>query len=93
LKTFDLDANFRNSGVFSQLFLFVVSALAIFSVSFHPILQSVETAIGQQQYQHNKVSQWSSNIVEQCLKRLTSLGKPFKYVGMWLRCRCAPGMT
>jgi len=26
------------------------------------------------------VSQWSSNIVEQSLKRLTALGKPFKYV-------------
>jgi len=44
------------------------------------IKESVETTIGANTYQHNKVSQWSSNIVEQSLKRLTALGKPFKYV-------------
>lgn len=44
------------------------------------IKESVESTIGVNTYQHNKVSQWSSNIVEQCLKRLTALGKPFKYV-------------
>jgi dynein light chain Tctex-type 1 len=44
------------------------------------IKESVETTIGVNTYQHQKVSQWSSNIVEQCLKRLTGLGKPFKYV-------------
>ena len=44
-------------------------------------LQSIEATIGVNAYQHNKVNQWTSNILEQCLKRLTSLGKPFKYIG------------
>lgn len=44
------------------------------------IKESVENAIGVNMYQHNKVNQWTSNIVEQCLKRLTALNKPFKYV-------------
>ncbi len=43
--------------------------------------QSVEVSIGMNAYQHAKVNQWSSNIVEQCLKKLTGLGKPFKYIG------------
>lgn len=47
------------------------------------IKESVESTIGANTYQHNKVNQWSSNIVEQCLKKLTALGKPFKYVGKW----------
>eukprot|EP00161_Ancyromonas_sigmoides_P000621 TRINITY_DN1047_c0_g1_i1.p2 TRINITY_DN1047_c0_g1~~TRINITY_DN1047_c0_g1_i1.p2 ORF type:complete len:132 (-),score=99.21 TRINITY_DN1047_c0_g1_i1:48-392(-) len=33
-----------------------------------------------QAYAHGKVGQWTSNIVEQCLKRLSALNKPFKYV-------------
>lgn len=46
--------------------------------------QSVEVSIGMNSYQHSKVNQWSSNIVEQCLKKLTALGKPFKYIGaLW----------
>ena len=31
-------------------------------------------------YNHGKVSQWTSNIVEQILKRLTGYNKPFKYI-------------
>ncbi len=42
--------------------------------------QSIESTLQNAVYQHNKVAQWTSNIVEQCLKRLTSLNKPFKYV-------------
>jgi hypothetical protein len=48
---------------------------------FSSTLQSIEQSIGQSSYQHSKVSQWTSNVVEQCLKRLTGLGKPFKYIG------------
>eukprot|EP00049_Salpingoeca_infusionum_P023403 m.11941 g.11941 ORF g.11941 m.11941 type:complete len:114 (+) comp5784_c0_seq2:120-461(+) len=44
------------------------------------IKESVEQSIGQNSYQHSKVNQWTSNVVEQCLKRLTALGKPFKYI-------------
>lgn len=45
--------------------------------------QSVETAVGMNPYQHAKVNQWASSIVEACLKKLTALGKPFKYIGRW----------
>ena len=45
-------------------------------------LQAIEGAIGGNAYQHNKVNQWTSNVVEQCLNQLTKLGKPFKYIGM-----------
>lgn len=44
--------------------------------------QSVEGAIGGNAYVHNKVNQWTSSVVEQCLNQLTKLGKPFKYIGM-----------
>lgn len=46
--------------------------------------QAIEGAIGGNAYQHNKVNQWTSNVVEQCLNQLTKLGKPFKYIGEWL---------
>ncbi len=41
----------------------------------------MENTLGNASYQHTKVPQWTNNIVEQCLKRLSSLNKPFKYVG------------
>ena len=44
--------------------------------------QAIEGAIGGNAYQHNKVNQWTSNVVEQCLNQLTKLGKPFKYIGI-----------
>ena len=44
-------------------------------------LQAVEGAIGGNAYQHNKVNQWTSSVVEQCLNQLTKLSKPFKYIG------------
>ncbi|XP_063403453.1 dynein light chain Tctex-type 1 isoform X1 [Mytilus trossulus] len=44
------------------------------------IKESIEGAIGGNSYQHNKVNQWTSNVVEQCLNQLTKLGKPFKYI-------------
>lgn len=49
----------------------------------HPIVipQSVESVLGAAAYQNNKVNQWTSSIVEQCLNQLTKLGKPFKYIG------------
>lgn len=45
------------------------------------VLQAVEGAIGGNAYQHNKVNQWTSSVVEQCLNQLTKLSKPFKYIG------------
>lgn len=46
-------------------------------------LQSIESVLGTATYQNNKVNQWTSSIVEQCLNQLTKLGKPFKYIGIW----------
>uniref|UniRef100_A0A8C4R6W4 Dynein light chain Tctex-type 1 n=1 Tax=Eptatretus burgeri TaxID=7764 RepID=A0A8C4R6W4_EPTBU len=43
-------------------------------------VQCVEAAIGGMSYQHSKVNQWSSNIVDQCLNHLAKLNKPFKYI-------------
>ena len=40
----------------------------------------MESTLQNAVYNHNKVSQWTSSVVEQCLKRLTNLNKPFKYV-------------
>ena len=45
------------------------------------LLQSVESVLGAAAYQNNKVNQWTSSVVEQCLNQLTKLGKPFKYIG------------
>ena len=42
------------------------------------IKEAVESAIGGNAYAHNKVNQWTSNVVEQCLNQLTKLQKPFK---------------
>lgn len=44
------------------------------------LIKSIEQTIQNAAYHHNKVSQWNSNIVEQALKKLTGMGKPFKYV-------------
>ncbi len=44
------------------------------------IRDSVSQVIGDAQFALPKINQWSSNIVEGCLKRLAALSKPFKYV-------------
>ncbi|XP_069014279.1 dynein light chain Tctex-type 1 isoform X1 [Embiotoca jacksoni] len=44
------------------------------------IKESVEAVIGENAYQHNRVNQWSSSVMEQCLSQLSKLGKPFKYI-------------
>lgn len=44
------------------------------------IKESIEGSIGGNAYQHNKVNQWTSSVVEQCLNQLTKLSKPFKYI-------------
>jgi len=41
----------------------------------------VENILGSAAYQNNKVNQWTSSIVEGCLKELTKLSKPYKYIG------------
>ncbi|ESO09246.1 hypothetical protein HELRODRAFT_73452, partial [Helobdella robusta] len=44
------------------------------------IKESIEVSIGSSSYHLNKVNQWTSNVVEQCLNQLSKLGKPFKYI-------------
>ncbi|XP_048047066.1 dynein light chain Tctex-type 1-like isoform X1 [Megalobrama amblycephala] len=44
------------------------------------IKEAVESTIGNSSYQHSKINQWMSNIVESSLNQLTKLGKPFKYI-------------
>ena len=41
----------------------------------------MENILGSAAYQNNKVNQWTSSIVEGCLKELTKLSKPYKYIG------------
>ena len=45
------------------------------------IKESIETTIGGNAYQHNKVNTWTSAVIEQCLNTLTQLQKPYKYIG------------
>ncbi|KAJ3337706.1 Dynein light chain Tctex-type [Gonapodya sp. JEL0774] len=42
--------------------------------------EAVESTLQNQAYHHGKVGQWNSNVVEQALKKLSGLNKPFKYV-------------
>lgn len=42
--------------------------------------QAIEQTVGTNAFTHTKVNQWTSNVVEGCLKRLAGLQKPFKYV-------------
>eukprot|EP01113_Clastostelium_recurvatum_P029277 TRINITY_DN3530_c0_g1_i1.p1 TRINITY_DN3530_c0_g1~~TRINITY_DN3530_c0_g1_i1.p1 ORF type:complete len:122 (+),score=18.42 TRINITY_DN3530_c0_g1_i1:25-366(+) len=44
------------------------------------IKEAIEVTLQQAAYHHSKVGQWTSNVVEQCLRRLTALNKPFKYI-------------
>mmetsp|Transcript_22319 Transcript_22319/g.26852 ORF Transcript_22319/g.26852 Transcript_22319/m.26852 type:complete len:114 (-) Transcript_22319:179-520(-) len=44
------------------------------------IKESIDSVLLNATYNHNKVGQWTSMVVEQSMKRLTALNKPFKYV-------------
>jgi dynein light chain Tctex-type 1 len=44
------------------------------------IKESIEAVLEGCTYQSIKVPQWTNNVVEQCMKRLIALNKPFKYV-------------
>lgn len=45
------------------------------------IKYSIEHSIGSQSYQQNMVNQWKDSVIENCLTKLSKLGKPFKYIG------------
>jgi len=44
------------------------------------VKEAVEETLKGANYQHAQVPKWSNAVVEQSLKRLTALNKPFKYV-------------
>eukprot|EP00879_Flechtneria_rotunda_P008140 GHRR01008525.1.p1 GENE.GHRR01008525.1~~GHRR01008525.1.p1 ORF type:complete len:157 (+),score=25.53 GHRR01008525.1:66-536(+) len=44
------------------------------------VKESLDNVLQNQQYTEQKVSQWTSACLEGCMKRLTSLNKPYKYV-------------
>ncbi|XP_054583339.1 dynein light chain Tctex-type 1-like [Eptesicus fuscus] len=44
------------------------------------VKEAIESAIGGKAYQHTKVNQWTTNVVEQTLSQLTKPGKPSKYI-------------
>lgn len=58
------------------------------------IKYSIEHSIGSQSYQENMVNKWKDSVIENCLTKLSKLGKPFKYIGkvetlllfMFIRC-------
>ncbi|KAK3245725.1 Dynein molecular motor protein light chain 1 [Cymbomonas tetramitiformis] len=44
------------------------------------IKESIDSILLNASYNQTKVAQWTTNVVEVTLKRLTALAKPFKYV-------------
>mmetsp|Transcript_2467 Transcript_2467/g.5085 ORF Transcript_2467/g.5085 Transcript_2467/m.5085 type:complete len:114 (-) Transcript_2467:74-415(-) len=44
------------------------------------IKESIDSILLNATYTQQKVGQWTSQIVESCMKRTTALNKPFKYV-------------
>mmetsp|Transcript_75546 Transcript_75546/g.125973 ORF Transcript_75546/g.125973 Transcript_75546/m.125973 type:complete len:114 (+) Transcript_75546:80-421(+) len=44
------------------------------------IKEAVDSVLASATYHHTKVPQWTSNVIEGCLKRLKDLNKPFKYI-------------
>ena len=44
-------------------------------------MQVIDQQLAGSNYQHSRINQWSSSVVEQSLNQLTKLGKPFKYIG------------
>ncbi|KYQ96680.1 cytoplasmic dynein light chain [Tieghemostelium lacteum] len=42
--------------------------------------EAVESSIQNSPYQHSKVPQWTSSIIDSSLKKIQELQKPFKYI-------------
>lgn len=45
------------------------------------IKEAIESTIGGNSYQHDKVNNWTGAVVENCLSVLTKQQKPYKYIG------------
>lgn len=52
------------------------------------IKEAIESTIGGNAYQHDKVNNWTSAVVETCLGVLTKLQKPYKYIGKFCKIVC-----
>ncbi|XP_076724804.1 dynein light chain Tctex-type 1-like isoform X2 [Callospermophilus lateralis] len=61
------------------------TALVVDEVS-NIVKEAIESAIGNNTYQHSQVNQWTTNVVEQTLSQLTKLGKPLKYIVTYGSC-------
>ena len=44
------------------------------------VREAIGTAIGDNQFLHQKIDGWSNNVVEGCLQRLAALNKPIHYI-------------
>ena len=44
------------------------------------VREAIAQALGETQFKHDMVLQWTNGIIEGCLKKLAVLAKPFKYV-------------
>ena len=47
---------------------------------FKIVTEVIERVADEDAYEHDKVTRWVANIVDQVLTELTILGKPFKYI-------------
>ena len=45
--------------------------------------QSIESHLKEKQYDENMVPEWIDAICSDCMKGLSDLNKPYKYVGEW----------
>jgi len=45
--------------------------------------QSIKGTLREVQFQASKVDSWTSTIIEQVLKGLQNLNKPFKFISAW----------
>lgn len=44
------------------------------------IKEGIDSVLTNTTYNHIKVPQWTSNVIESCMKKLKDTGKPFKYI-------------
>jgi dynein light chain Tctex-type 1 len=43
-------------------------------------MQALQSTLSDVSYDSTKVGQWSNAVIDSCLKGLTGLGRPFKYI-------------
>lgn len=79
-----------NKHFFCHLFKSNINKMTLFQNQFvvddvsKIIKEGIESTIGGNAYQHDKVNNWTGAVVENCLSVLTKQQKPYKYIGKWL---------